>query len=199
MSENSIANLAAALVKAQAEIAGATKNATNPAFRSKYADLAAVMEAIKPALAKHGLGFVQEITERDEGVYVETVIVHQSGEVYRCGKLPMPAPKRDPHGYGSAISYAKRYSLMAAFGVPAEDDDGNAAAAARPEKPEPKAADPLESPEAKAMLARLREAALEGEEALQAAFQKEPKGAIKNAVWKAHSASLKEAASQVSA
>ena len=136
--ESMTKNLASALVKAQAEIAGASKNSTNPHFRSKYADLGSVMDAVKPALSKHGLAFVQEITERADGVFVETVIIHESGEFYRCGKLPMPAPKQDPHGYGSAISYAKRYSLMAAFGVPAEDDDGNAAV----KKQEAKAADP---------------------------------------------------------
>jgi len=130
--ESVIKNLAAALVKAQAEIDGAVRSSVNPHFKSKYADLGAVMDAIKPALAKHGLGFVQELSERDNGVYVETVIIHESGETYRTGKLPMPASKQDAHGYGSAISYAKRYSLMAAFGVPAEDDDGNAAVASAP-------------------------------------------------------------------
>lgn len=123
-----IKNLAAAYVQAQAEIGAAIKGNTNPHFKSKYADLGAVMDAVKPTLAKYGLGFVQEVTEREGGVYVETVILHKSGESYRTGKLPMPAPKQDPHGYGSAITYAKRYSLQAAFGVPSEDDDGNKAA-----------------------------------------------------------------------
>jgi len=122
-----IKNLAAAYVQAQAEIGAAIKGNTNPHFKSKYADLGAVMDAVKPTLAKYGLGFVQEVTEREGGVYVETVILHKSGESYRTGKLPMPAPKQDPHGYGSAITYAKRYSLQAAFGVPSEDDDGNKA------------------------------------------------------------------------
>ena len=126
MSEE-IKNLADAYVKAQAEIGGAVKGSTNPHFKSKYADLGAVMDALKEPLAKHGLSFVQEVTEREGGVYVETVIMHKSGETYRTGKLPMPAPKQDPHGYGSAITYAKRYSLQAAFGVPSEDDDGNKA------------------------------------------------------------------------
>lgn len=122
-------NIAAAFVKAQAEIEAAVKDKKNPAFRSTYADLLSVVEAIKPSLAKHGLGFIQEVTERDAGgVYVETVIIHESGETIRAGKLPVPASKNDAHGFGSAITYGKRYSLMAAFGVPAEDDDGNAAA-----------------------------------------------------------------------
>lgn len=123
-----IKNIAAAFVKAQAEIESAVKDKKNPAFRSTYADLLAVVEAVKPSLAKHGLGFIQEVTEREAGgVYVETVLVHTSGEILRTGKLPIPAGKADAHGYGSAITYGKRYSLMAALGVPAEDDDGNAA------------------------------------------------------------------------
>jgi hypothetical protein len=126
MSEE-IKNLAAAYVKAQGEITAAIKDSTNPHFKSKYADLGAVIEAVRPVLAKYELGFIQDVTEREGGVYVETVIIHKSGEIYRTGKLPMPAPKQDPHGYGSAITYAKRYSLQAAFGVPSEDDDGNKA------------------------------------------------------------------------
>lgn len=95
-----------------------------------------------------------------------------------------------------AQSAAMKYALLQTFTIPTEgDNDADATTHEVASRP----ADPLESPEAKAMLARLREAALEGEEALQAAFQKEPKGVIKNAVWKAHSASLKEAASQVTA
>jgi hypothetical protein len=125
--------IAAAFVKAQAEIESAIKDKKNPAFRSTYADLLAVIEAIKPSLAKHGLGFIQEVTERDAGgIYVETVIIHSSGETIRSGKLPVPASKADAHGYGSAITYGKRYSLMATFGVPTEDDDGNAAAKSAP-------------------------------------------------------------------
>lgn len=123
-------NICSAFVKAQAEIEAAVKDKKNPAFRSTYADLLSVVEAIKPALAKHALGFIQEVTDRESGgVYVETVIIHESGEQLRTGKVPVPAVKADPHGYGSAITYGKRYSLMAAFGVPQEDDDGNAAVA----------------------------------------------------------------------
>ena len=122
--------IAFAFVRAQAEIESAIKDKKNPAFRSTYADLASVIDAVKPALAKHNLGFIQEVTEREHGgVFVETVIIHASGETIRTGRLPVPVSKADAHGYGSAITYGKRYSLMAAFGVPAEDDDGNAASA----------------------------------------------------------------------
>jgi len=183
-------NLAGALVRAQAEIEGAVKGSVNPAFRSKYADLASVIDAVRPALAKHGLAFIQEVTERDHGVYVETVVVHESGEMYRCGKLPIPAPKQDPHGYGSAISYGKRYSLMAALGVPSADDDGNAAAASKTEKP----AQRISEQESRLILDSLREAAVDGLEALQTRFKSIPNSPAKTAVWSEHQASLKAAA-----
>lgn len=189
--------LRAAMAKAFPQIEGAIKGRSNDHFRSKYADLAAVVDAIKPALADHGLWFAQLTHEQEGGVCVETVVYHEAGGEQSFGRLFVPASKHDAQGYGSALTYARRYSLMTAFGVPAEDDDGNAAAASAP-RAQPRQ-DPLETDEAQAMLARLRNAAMEGEEALQAAFQKEPKGVIKTAVWKAHSASLKEAASQVAA
>lgn len=188
--------LRAAMAKAFPQIEGAIKGRSNDHFRSKYADLAAVVDAIKPALADHGLWFAQLTHEQEGGVCVETVVYHEAGGEQSFGRLFVPASKHDAQGYGSALTYARRYSLMTAFGVPAEDDDGNAAAASAPRRQQ---ADPLESKAATDMLARLRNAAMEGEEALQAAFQAEPKGALKNAVWKAHSAALKEAASQVAA
>jgi hypothetical protein len=129
-----IPKFAAAYVAAQGEIEGAVKGSTNPHFKSKYADLSAVIDAIRPALSKHGLAFIQDVTEGDSGIYIQTVILHTSGEMYRTGKLFMPAPKQDPHGYGSAITYAKRYQLQATFGVPSEDDDGNKAAEATTKK-----------------------------------------------------------------
>lgn len=121
-------NLYAAMAKASAQIEGAMKDKVNPAFRSKYADLSSVVDAIKPALAKHGLFFAQITHEQSGGVCVETVVCHESGESMSFGRLFVPATKQDAQGYGSALTYARRYSLMTAFGVPAEDDDGNAAA-----------------------------------------------------------------------
>ena len=126
--------LFAALVKAQAEMTGAKKDSANPFFKSKYADLSSVMEAIRPALTAHGLGFVQMVKDGQDCAAVETVIIHESGEMMPCGFVSVPVSKADAQGYGSAITYAKRYSLQAAFGVPSVDDDGNAAAAAPPAK-----------------------------------------------------------------
>lgn len=122
-------SLASAMASAFAEIEAATKDAKNPHFKSNYATLGAVVEAVKPALIKHSLFFTQETHDASGGVCVETVIRHSSGEEIRCGRLFVPANKNDAQGFGSALTYARRYSLMTAFGVPAEDDDGNAAVA----------------------------------------------------------------------
>jgi hypothetical protein len=124
--------LAAAMASAFAEIEGATKDKVNPHFKSKYADLGSVIDAIKPALVKHGLFFVQKCEPAEDGVCVATVLRHQAGEEMDLGRIFVPANKRDAQGFGSALTYARRYALMTAFGVPAEDDDGNAATASAP-------------------------------------------------------------------
>ena len=121
------ASMSGALVKALAEIEGAAKDKVNPHFKSKYADIASVIDAIKPVLAKHNLGFTQHSQPSEQGVIVETVLHHAGGEMLSMGSLYVPANKNDPQGFGSALTYARRYALMTAFGVPAEDDDGNAA------------------------------------------------------------------------
>jgi hypothetical protein len=120
-------NIASALVRAQRGFAPALKTSTNPHFRSKYVDLAGCVEAVVDALNAAGIALVQRTSEDSTGVTVETVFVHESGEMLECGKLHVPASKQDPQGYGSALTYARRYSLMAACGIAPEDDDGNAA------------------------------------------------------------------------
>jgi hypothetical protein len=119
--------IATALVKAQKAFGPALKTATNPHFRSRYADLAACVEAVMDGLNSNGIALIQQCSESDTGVIVETVFIHESGEMLNCGKLHVPAVKHDPQGYGSALTYARRYSLMAACGIAPEDDDGNAA------------------------------------------------------------------------
>lgn len=121
----------AAMAKAFPKIEGALKDSNNPHFKSKYADLTSVVEAIKPALIENDLFFTQKNHERDGGVAVETIVYHAGGESISFGILFVPAVKRDAQGYGSALTYARRYSLMAAFGVCPEDDDGNAASKAQ--------------------------------------------------------------------
>lgn len=119
-------NIASALVKAQKAFGPALKTATNPHFRTKYADLSACVEAVIDALNSNGIALIQKNHLDDSGVTVETVFVHESGEMLDCGKLHVPAAKSDPQGYGSALTYARRYSLMAACGIAPEDDDGHA-------------------------------------------------------------------------
>lgn len=143
------ASLASAMAAAFGEIEAATKGNENAAFKnggkvSKYADLTAVIEAIKPALINHGLFFTQHPEPHDRGVCIETVLHHAGGEHLSLGKLFVPANKQDAHGFGSALTYARRYALVTAFGVPVEDDDGNAAAKAQRE-PEPAKKEPAHS------------------------------------------------------
>lgn len=128
-------NIATALVKAQKAFGPALKTSTNPHFKSRYADLSACVEAVIDALNANGIALVQRNIECDSGVTVETVFVHESGEMLSSGPLHVPAAKSDPQGYGSALTYARRYSLMAACGIAPEDDDGNAASGPK-QKPE---------------------------------------------------------------
>lgn len=123
--------IAAAYVAAFAEIEAATKDAKGQVGQQKYkyADLSSVIAAIKPALINNGLAFTQPCEPTGEGVTVRTMLHHVSGEALDLGSLFVPANKRDAQGFGSALTYARRYALVSAFGVPTEDDDGNAAVA----------------------------------------------------------------------
>lgn len=123
-----MSDIAKAFVKAKRAFRPALKEKANPAFKgSKYADLASCIEAVDDALVENGIAMYQETFEDQTGVTVETVFLHESGESIRCGKLHVPASKMDAQGFGSALTYARRYSLMAACGMAPEDDDGNAA------------------------------------------------------------------------
>lgn len=124
-------NICAALVKAQREFGPALKTATNPHFRSKYANLSNCIEAVIDALNNNGIYLLQRNYDCPDGVKVETVFVHESGEMLETGVVHFPAVKHDPQGYASALTYARRYSLMAAAGIAPEDDDGNAASRRR--------------------------------------------------------------------
>jgi len=120
-------NIASALVKAQKAFGPALKTSTNPHFRSKYADLSACVEAVIDALNNNGIFLLQKNYDCADGIMCETVFVHESGEMLECGIVHFPAVKKDPQGYASALTYARRYSLMAACGIAPEDDDGNKA------------------------------------------------------------------------
>ena len=133
----SIAALAASLAKAQASIEGAVKGKVNPAFKSKYADLSSVWEACREALTDNGLSVVQSPGPVADGrMELTTMLLHASGEWMR-GTLTIPLGKVDAQAYGSATTYARRYALAAFVGVSPEDDDGNAAAKAKPPANQP--------------------------------------------------------------
>lgn len=114
----------------------AKKDSSNPFFKNKYADLASVVDAIKKPFSQNGLAYTQDAGCDETGyVAVETTIMHESGE-WKSSILRMRPVKDDPQGIGSCITYARRYGLQCAAGVPADDDDGNAASG-NGEKKEP--------------------------------------------------------------
>ena len=124
--------IASAFVAAQRGFAPALKSSINPHFKSRYVDLAGCVEAVIDSLNANGIALIQRCSESETGVIVETVFMHESGETLEAGKLHVPASKHDAQGYGSALTYARRYSLMAACGIAPEDDDGQAASKKAP-------------------------------------------------------------------
>jgi len=133
----SIAALAKALVKAQGELENASKNASNPHYKSKYADLAEILNTVRPVFSKNGLSFVQCPTFLDGVASVETMLMHESGE-WLSSTASAPASKQDAQGVGSAVTYLRRYSLAAVAGIAQEDDDANSAVGAKKKQDEPK-------------------------------------------------------------
>ncbi len=120
----SIKEIAAALVKAQDDIRFAVKDSTNPHFKSRYADLGSVIVAIKESLNNCGIAFIQMPTESQTGTLALTTrLIHQSGEWIEDTAV-CPLQKNDPQGYGSALTYLRRYSLASITGLYQDDDDG---------------------------------------------------------------------------
>lgn len=133
--------LGGALAKAQGQIQAAKKDSANPFFKSKYADLASVWDACRKPLSDNGLSVSQFPCEAENGVAIETMLIHSSGQ-WISSRYTMPVSKNDAQAVGSAITYARRYALAAVVGIAPEDDDGNAAAKANPEKKEKSASTP---------------------------------------------------------
>ena len=120
----SIKSIAPALLQAQMQITFAAKDATNPHFKSKYADLPAVIDAVKGPLNEHGIVFLQSCSPSDDNkLHLTTRLIHSSGEWIEDTAV-CPLPKQDPQGYGSAVTYLRRYSLAALAGLYQADDDG---------------------------------------------------------------------------
>lgn len=126
-SSATIGELATALAKAQGAMSHAAKDSDNPHFGSRYADLAAIIDAARPAMAENGLSIVQRPLECADGIRLQTLLLHASGEWLADGVLFVPVSKRDAQGFGSALTYARRYALAALVGIAPDDDDGNAA------------------------------------------------------------------------
>jgi ERF superfamily len=121
-----ISKIAVALLEAQKGITFATKDVVNGHFKSKYADLSSVVDAVKPSLNDSGIAFVQSAGPSDDSkLHLTTRLIHTSGEWIE-DTLVMPLPKQDPQGFGSAMTYARRYALAAITGLYQDDDDGNA-------------------------------------------------------------------------
>jgi hypothetical protein len=125
--------IAEALANAQAEMTNPGFDSTNPHFKSKFASLASVRNAVVPVLAKHGISVNQDLQTVENGVAVFTILTHKSGQRMTFGPLVMPVSKADAQGVGSACTYARRYHLMSVCAVVGDvDDDGNQAAASAP-------------------------------------------------------------------
>jgi hypothetical protein len=121
---DSIKSIAVALLAAQKSITFAAKYATNPHFKSKYADLPSVIDAVKTPFNEQGIAFLQSCTPSDDGkLHLTTRLLHTSGEWIEDTAV-CPLPKQDPQGYGSAITYLRRYSLASLAGLYQADDDG---------------------------------------------------------------------------
>lgn len=133
-----IAAFAKAFVAAQMATEAVKKAASNPHFKSKYADLAEVVEATVPALNANGIAVMQSPGYENGLVSITTVLIHESGAT-ATGTLRLNPTKADPQGIGSAITYGRRYALLAMTGAAPEDDDGNAASAPRDNRLQPKA------------------------------------------------------------
>lgn len=127
MQSEQINELAAALAKAQGAMANAATNKANPHFKSKYADLSAVIDAVRGPLSANGISFIQTMGVGERGFMLRTALVHSSGQ-YIATEYPLPAAGR-PQEMGAAQTYARRYSLAAIVGIAQEDDDGNTAKA----------------------------------------------------------------------
>ena len=115
-----------ALLQAQRGIGSAVKGSENPFFHSKYADFSEVIKAVKEPLNNSGISFLQ-LVQSSEVDMVETILLHESGQFISTETRVYCGKPNDPQAFGTGITYAKRYALQAALGLPTEDDDGNAA------------------------------------------------------------------------
>lgn len=162
---DSIGNLALALAKAQGEMGAAAKDASNPHFRSKYADLSSIMDACREPLSKHGLAVTQLPGRGDDGsVQLTTILMHESGEHLGSTISSRPA-QENPQVVGSILTYLRRYALASVVGVVSDDDDGEAASApARQQRAAPREEPPARLVETANKVAKAFDATVESVE-----------------------------------
>jgi hypothetical protein len=184
---DTITAIAPALVRAQSQIEDAVKDSTNPAFKSKYADLSSVLAVIRKPMADNDLCVLQSPVRADGGVDVETMILHKSGE-WVSQSCFIPINKSDAHGTGSGITYGRRYGLMSIFCIGTEDDDASAAVSNAPAK----------APASPELFKTGLKAATEGQQKLTAWWNTLPE-ADRNSLNSTQRAELKKAASAVDA
>lgn len=116
--------IATALLKAQTEMSNPKKGSTNPFFKSKYADLNSIREAVIPVLNSNGISVLQPIVHTDGKNFVKTILLHESGELMESLTEIVYNKINDAQAQGSGISYARRYALQSFVCVGADDDDG---------------------------------------------------------------------------
>jgi hypothetical protein len=125
----SMVKISTALVKAQRNMGNASKESKNPFFKSSYADLNSIREAVMPALLEQGVSILQPTVSVNGKNYVRTILLHESGEYMASDTEIIVAKQNDPQAAGSGISYARRYGLQSFLNVGAVDDDGEGAMA----------------------------------------------------------------------
>jgi hypothetical protein len=124
--------IASALLKAQSEMSNPKKGATNPFFKSKYADLNSIREAVIPVLNSNGISVLQPIVHTENKNFVKTILLHESGEYLESLTEIVYNKINDAQAQGSGISYARRYALQSFVCVGADDDDGQKAVQNKP-------------------------------------------------------------------
>lgn len=132
MKSENIGALAAALAKAQSQISGAIKDAANPFFKSRYADLESVWQACRKPLTDNNLSVTQTSRYTEHGLMLVTTLLHSSGE-WIAGEMPVLVKDNSPQAQGSGLTYARRYALAALVGIYQTDDDGEAAQGRKPD------------------------------------------------------------------
>ena len=144
----SIKEISSALITTQAALTEAKYDSKNPHFKSDYASLEAFLKIARPELAKNGLAVTQGVGGDKDSMVLQTTLMHRSGE-FVTYEMPLLLTKQDMQGLGSAVTYARRYSLSALLGMGSEDDDGNHASAPQKQQsiPSPFLDDEIDRPD----------------------------------------------------